>query len=108
MEGSDFSAFRTGTGPLPSMPDSAYLQTVVPTGHANSVNKPYRGVVTRDGWKYACFDGMSYVMFNLNDDPYEQVNLAHNSRYRAERKKLIGRVRQWVADTGDKFNVAED
>jgi hypothetical protein len=47
-------------------------------------------------------------MFNLNDDPYEQVNLAHNSRYRAERKKLIGRVRQWVADTGDKFNLAED
>jgi len=64
--------------------------------------------VTRNGWKYACFDGMSYVMFNLNEDPYEQVNLAHNSRYRSERKKLIARVRQWVADTGDKFNVPED
>ncbi|HNY39987.1 MAG TPA: sulfatase [Bryobacteraceae bacterium] len=108
MEGSDFSAFRTGTGPLPASPDSAYLQTVVPTGHANSVNKPYRGVVTKDGWKYACFEGTSYVMFNLNEDPYEQVNLAHNSRYRAERKKLIARVRQWVADTGDKFNLPED
>jgi len=64
--------------------------------------------VTRNGWKYACFDGMSYVMFNLNEDPYEQVNLAHNSRYRSERKKLIARVRQWVADTGVKFNVPED
>lgn len=64
--------------------------------------------MTRNGWKYACFDGMSYVMFNLNEDPYEQVNLAHNSRYRSERKKLIARVRQWVADTGDKFNVPED
>jgi len=64
--------------------------------------------VTRNGWKYACFDGMSYVMFNLNEDPYQQVNLAHNSRYRSERKKLIARVRQWVADTGVKFNVPED
>gem|GEM_PF-2382028 len=64
--------------------------------------------MTRNGWKYACFDGMSYVMFNLNEDPYQQVNLAHNSRYRSERKKLIARVRQWVADTGVKFNVPED
>ncbi len=108
MEGSDYSAFRTGTGPLPSQPDSAYLQTVVPTGHGNSVNKPYRGVVTKDGWKYVCFDGVSYVMFNLNEDPYEQVNLAHNSRFRAERRKLTARVKQWAADTGDKFNVPED
>jgi arylsulfatase A-like enzyme len=108
MEGSDYSAFRTGKGALPPSPDSAYLQTVVPTGHAHSVNKPYRGVVTKDGWKYVCFESASYVMFNLNDDPYELVNLAHNSRYKAERGKLIARLRQWVADTGDKFNVPAD
>jgi len=48
------------------------------------------------------------LKFKLNEDPYEQVNPAHNSRFRAERRKSIARVRQWVADTGDKFNVPED
>ena len=48
------------------------------------------------------------MMFNLNDDPYEQANLAYNNRYRAERQKLIGRLKQWVADTGDRFEIPED
>lgn len=39
-------------------------------------------------------------MFNLNDDPYEQVNKAHNNKFRAERQKLIARLKQWVSDTG--------
>lgn len=106
MEGRGLSAFRLRRpgAPPPSAPDSAYLQTVVPTGHAHSVNKSYRGIVTREGWKYACFDGISWLMFNLNEDPYGQANLAHNNAYRAERKKLIARLRQWVAGTGDRFH----
>lgn len=108
MEGSDYSHYRLRSRPEPSEPDSAYLQCVVPTGHGNSINKPYRGLVTRDGWKYVCFENTSWLLFNLNEDPYEQMNLAHNNRYRAERKKLIERLKQWVADTGDKFAVAAD
>lgn len=108
MQGQDLSGWRRLDRPRPAKPDSAYLQTVIPTGHGHSVNKPYRGVVTADGWKYACFEGISYVMYNLNEDPYEQVNVAHNNRYAAERKKLTARVRQWVADTGDKFVVPND
>ena len=34
-------------------PDSALLQLVVPTRHADSVDRAWRGVVFRDGWKYA-------------------------------------------------------
>lgn len=111
MAGTDYSHYRVrkpaaaGSGPEP---DSAYLQNVVPTGHNESVNTAYRGLVTRDGWKYACFEDRSYVMFNLNEDPYEEANLAQNNRFRAERKKLIGRLKQWVADTGDTFRVPED
>ena len=42
MEGRDYSSFRVRTpgSPAVSLPDSAYLQTVVPTGHPDSVNKP--------------------------------------------------------------------
>jgi arylsulfatase A-like enzyme len=105
MEGTDYSHRRLGRKPGASEPDSAYLQSVVPTMHGDSVDKPWRGIVTRDGWKYTCFDGISWLMFNLNEDPYEQVNVAHNVKYRAERRKLVERLKQWVHDTGDKFNI---
>lgn len=108
MEGTDFSGWRLQGRPKAPAPDSLFLQNVVPTGHANSINKPYRGIVTHDGWKYACFENCSWVLFNLNEDPYEQANLAHNNRYRAERKKLLARLRQWIGDTGDRFATPED
>ncbi len=109
MEGTDYSHYRLAGGPRQGGdPDSAYLQCVIPTGHGDSINKPWRGVATRDGWKYVCLENTSWLMFNLNEDPYEQANLAFNNRYRAERKKLIARLKQWVADTGDRFAVPED
>jgi hypothetical protein len=46
-------------------------------------------------------------MFNLIEDPYEQVNVAFNSIYKKERSQLIARLKQWVADTGDKFAVPD-
>ena len=108
MEGTDLSGYRTGRGAGLPAPDSAYLQTVVPTGHPDCINTPYRGLVTQDGWKYVCFENHSWLLFNLQDDPYEEANLAYNNRYRPERKKLIARLRQWVADTGDHFAIPED
>jgi arylsulfatase A-like enzyme len=108
MEGKDLSSFRLANRAKTEMPDSAYLQTVVPTGHPHSINKPYRGLVTREGWKYVCFEGSSWLLFNLNEDPYELVNLAHNERYRAERRKLIDRLKQWLSETGDKFAIPEN
>jgi hypothetical protein len=65
-------------------------------------------VVTADGWKYVAFEGTSYLMYNLNEDPYEQINLANNNRYRTERKRLIERVRQWSADVDDPFTLPEN
>ncbi|HHY97580.1 MAG TPA: hypothetical protein GX509_02440 [Firmicutes bacterium] len=44
-------------------------------------------------------------MFNLNEDPYEQVNLAHNTRFRHERKRLQDRLEEWIHDTGDEFEL---
>jgi arylsulfatase A-like enzyme len=108
MQGADYSHYRIRGKNAASEPDSAYLQCVVPTGHADSINKPYRGLLTREGWKYVCFEGVSWLLFNLNEDPYELVNLAHHSRYRRERRKLIDRLKQWIADTGDKFAVPAD
>jgi arylsulfatase A-like enzyme len=108
MRGYDYSHYRLEKTAPPGEPDSAYLQNVIPTGHPDSINTPYRGLVTKDGWKYACFENSSWLLFNLNEDPFEEANLAQNNRYRAERKKLIARLRQWVADTGDHFAIPED
>ena len=107
MEGHSYSGQRLRSQPKPSEPDSVYLQQVVPTGQGDSTDRPYRGLVTRDGWKYTCFENEPWLMFNLNEDPYEEVNLAFNLRYQKERKQLIARLKQWVADTGDKFVIPE-
>ena len=107
MQGADLSHHRIAKEAAQAEPDSAYLQSVVPTGHANSINRPYRGVVTKDGWKYVSFDGVPWFLYNLIEDPLEQANLAFNNLYRAERRKLAGRLRQWVADTDDKFAIAD-
>lgn len=108
MRGTDYSHYRIPKPAAGAEPDSAYLENVIPTGHPDSINTPYRGLVTRDGWKYVCFENRSWLMFNLNDDPYEEADLAQNNRYRAERKKLIARLRQWAADTNDKFSIPDD
>ncbi|MBV8817951.1 MAG: hypothetical protein JO022_06315 [Acidobacteriaceae bacterium] len=105
MEGTDYSHYRLATRPQGREPDSAYLQSVVQPGHPDTINTAYRGLVTKDGWKYVCLKNQSWLMFNLNEDPYEEANLAFNEGFRAERLKLIARVKQWVADTGDQFEV---
>ncbi len=108
MEGTDYSHYRIQKPPAGPEPDSAYLQNVIPVGHADSTNTPYRGLVTKDGWKLAAFPNQTWLMFNLNEDPYEDANLAQNNAYRAERKRLLNRLKQWVADTGDKFELPTD
>jgi len=108
MEGTDYSHYRIAKPPGGPEPDSAYLQNVVPTGHPDSINATFRGLVTKDGWKYVALENLSWMMFNLNEDPYEEANLAQNNAFRAERKKLIERLKQWVNETGDNFALPAD
>lgn len=105
MAGTDYSPHVLEGRDLSSDPDSAFLQSVVPTMHGDSVDRPWRGIVTRDGWKYVCLEGQPWLMFNLNEDPYEQVNLAHNMRTNTQRKKLHARLAGWIERMGDKFNL---
>jgi arylsulfatase A-like enzyme len=108
MTGTDYSHYRLSTSPAGPEPDSAYLQNVIPSGHPESINTPYRGIVTKDGWKYVCFENLSWLMFNLNEDPYEEANLAQNNGFIAQRKRLLARLKQWVAETGDTFQLPAD
>lgn len=105
MEGTDYSHYRLRGRNRVEEPDSAYLQSVIPTGHGGSVNRPWRGILTRDGWKYVCFENTPWLMFNLKEDPYEQVNLVHDNVYTKKRKELHKRLEKWIMDTEDSFNL---
>ena len=107
MEGHDFSSRRILSKPHVADPDSMYLQVVKPSMHSDSIDEPYRGLVTKDGWKYVCFHNQSWLMFNLNEDPYELANVAFNTKYNKERAALIKRLEQWVGDTKDSFVIPD-
>ena len=103
MVGTDYSGYRLRGSAATTYPESAFLQIVIPTGHGDSVNGAWRGVVTRDGWKYVVLDGRPWLLFNLADDPYEQANLALNSRFAAQHRRLRDQLGAWISDTGDDF-----
>jgi arylsulfatase A-like enzyme len=103
MQGADYSPHVLEGREPPQDPDAAFLQSVVPTMHGDSVDRPWRGLVTRDGWKYVCLEGQPWLLFNLNEDPYELVNLAHNTKFGGPRKGLHARLAAWIEKTGDKF-----
>ncbi len=105
MAGTDYSGYRLKGVTPPAEPDSAFIQLVVPTRQGHGIDRPWRGLVTRDGWKYVCLEGQPWLMFNLNEDPYELVNLAHNSLFHHRRKELHARLATWIADTDDSFEL---
>ncbi len=102
MQGTDCSA-AWRRGPAEGLPDSAAIQSIVPTGHGYSVDRPWRGVVTRDGWKYVCIEHQPWLLHNLNEDPYEQANLAFNTAFRADHRRLHRLLADWLQRTEDDF-----
>lgn len=109
MEGFDYSSWLRKSPFAPddsgAEPDSAYLGIPVPTYHPESVDRAWRGIVTRDNWKYVCLEGLPWLMFDLNEDPYELANLAHDRTFRAKREELHDRLERWIVDTGDSFEL---
>jgi arylsulfatase A-like enzyme len=107
MQGTDLSWRRRADRQRTEPPDSAYMQIVVPTRHWDSVDRPWRGVVTRDRWKYVALEGQPWLMFNLNEDPLELVNLAHDTHFAEQRRRLQDRLAAWIDYTGDDFTLPE-
>jgi arylsulfatase A-like enzyme len=105
MVGTDFSFLRLEERPISEPKDSVFLQSIIPTMHGSSVDKPWRGIVTDDGWKYICFESQEWLLFNLVNDPLELTNLVHDSDYRDIRVKLNQRLVQWIQETDDCFFV---
>lgn len=111
MEGTDWSGYFMKERALPAdPPSSAYLQLVDPgfeLGFAADRERPWRGVVTEDGWKYAVLEGQPWMMFDLNEDPYELANLALDRRFADKRSKLQQELINWIERTGDTFDLPQ-
>lgn len=107
MVGHDYSRVGWRGQPEADLPDAALLQCVEPTGHGPSVDLPWRGLITRDGWKYVAFSGAPYLMFNLREDPLEQRNLAHHAHAADRRAALQARLTQMLRDVGDDFPLPQ-
>lgn len=107
MEGTNYASHRYTDLAAVESPDSMFMQLVIPTGHGDSAEYPWRGIVTQDGWKYVCMEGMPWLMFNLNEDPYEQVNLAHNTKFGHKKRELHHQLSDWLARTGDTFPLPQ-
>lgn len=107
MPGFDYSYERVPylRKPAGPVPEEAYLQSVIPTRHDHSIDRAWRGIVTRDGYKYVCFENQEWLMFDLNEDPYEMINLAHLPLAAEKRTELNERLRSWVKRTEDDFTV---
>lgn len=109
MVGADYSGYFHPNRPKPT-PDSAYLQLVDPGwkyGFASDRERPWRGVLTNDGWKYAVLEGQPWLLYNLNEDPFETANLALDGRFKTERKRLQDRLQGWIQDTEDTFHLPD-
>ncbi|MEZ4612775.1 MAG: hypothetical protein R2838_21455 [Caldilineaceae bacterium] len=103
MEGTDYSGLRLPEKhPRPTCPIPAYLQLVVPTGHADSIDRPWRGVVTTDGWKVrgAGRPAVDAVQPERGSLRVGQSGVQHTLRRRAQ---ALARLAAWIAETGDEF-----
>lgn len=110
MKGHDYSAnlrFADDGWSAPDLshsePDSAYLQQIPRKFHPLCPNVSWRGVAMRDGWKYVCTPGNDWLLYNTQDDPYEQANFVHNARFAAERIRCWDALARWIEKTEDSF-----
>ncbi|MCL2831771.1 MAG: sulfatase [Treponema sp.] len=90
-----------------SEPDSAYLQQIPRKFHRHSVNRPWRGVLMRDGWKYVCMPGNDWLLFDTFSDPYELANLCFDNVFNKKREECHARLSKWITDTGDEFAMPQ-
>lgn len=88
-------------------PQSAYLQQIPPKPHQHTTSKPWRGVVTCDGWKYVCTKGNDWLLFNTAEDPYEQANYVYNASFQNQKERCHQLLSEWIDTTGDRFPLPD-
>ncbi len=107
MPGHDFSPqVRRRPDPV-AAPAGALLSLYGPAGVSYGADRAFRGVVSRDGWKYVALAGQPWLLFNLNEDPWELANLALQRAFQDERRQLQGLLGDMLQACDDSFPLPQ-
>ncbi len=98
-QGTDFSSYLTGASQ--NSPDSVYFQIFGPF-QGDGTQHAWRGVRTARHM-YARTEQGPWVLYDLQEDPYEKTNLAQAPQARKLRAQLEDRLQQWFRTTGDSW-----
>ena len=83
-------------------PAYTYVELIQP--HKTPHDSPWRAVVTRDGWKLAASQAVpDWLLYDHNEDPFEQRNLIAAAEHAPRRKELQAYLRELAEETGDDF-----
>jgi arylsulfatase A-like enzyme len=100
MQGTDLSAVVLGESE--HGPDSAFFEIFGPY-HAGGVTEGWRGVRTAR-YMYARHQDAPWVLYDLEQDPYELNNLAVDPAAAAVREEMEQRLAEWMKKTGDSWD----
>jgi arylsulfatase A-like enzyme len=82
-------------------PDSVFFQIFVPFA-GDGTPHPWRGVRT-GRYLYARTRDKPWLLYDLDDDPYEQKNLAADAGSAAVLRELDARLTRWMRESGDSW-----
>jgi arylsulfatase A-like enzyme len=101
MQGSNLSSLVLGE--TDRGPDSVFFQIFVPFA-GDGTPHPWRGVRT-SRHLYARTEQGPWLLYDLEQDPYETRNLANDPAHASIRKELEARVAAWMDRTGDAWSL---
>lgn len=79
----------------------------IPPQAWDRVRGPWRTVISAEGWKLNLSPVDQCELYDLNNDPYEQVNLFDDPRQRERIHDLAERIRRWQARAADEAELPE-
>ena len=100
MQGADLSPVIRGDSE--QGPDTAFFQIFGPF-HAGGVEFGWRGVRT-DRYMYARKKDEPWVLYDLQEDPYELKNLAGDPAAAEIRSELEAKITDWMEKIGDSWD----
>ncbi len=106
MSGFDFSKVALEGIRVEGEPDAVLLQHIYPKTF-DCLDRPWRGIITADGWKYVVVEHQPIMLFDLKEDPYELNNMVYLAPYKKKRAALAAKLQQMLNKVDDDFVVTQ-
>jgi len=104
MTGRDLSPALLGES-QPDAPESVYLQSYTETERGE--HPAWRGVRTAR-YTYARSESAPWVLYDNQEDPYQQTNLVDDPAHAQTRAELDAEVDRWFTETNDSWKPRAD